>query len=54
MADIGPPTTPASAVAVMNDAIVRARSAAGNHCVRYSTMPGKNPASARPSTKRIA
>ena len=34
-------------------AVARARSRAGNHRLIYRIMPGKNPASATPSMKRM-
>ena len=49
-------TTEPSAVeigmAVMNNAVIRARCDAGNQYVRYRMMPGKKPASATPSRNR--
>ena len=39
--------------AAMNSATAFARCAAGNQYVRYRMMPGKKPASATPSMKRI-
>ena len=50
--ETGPPTTPASAIAVMKSEIALPRSRAGNQYVRYKIMPGKKPASATPSRKR--
>ena len=52
MPEIGAPITPARSVAVMNDAIIRARSRTGHQRVRKKIMPGKKPASAAPSSSR--
>ena len=46
------PTALASALAIMNQPIIRARCDCGNHRVRANSTPGKNPASATPSRKR--
>ncbi len=48
----GPPTTPATGMPIMKSAFMRPRRVPGYQYVRYSTMPGKNPASATPSRKR--
>ena len=50
--DTSPPSTPATATPAKNTEIAAARRFAGNHQVRYSTMPGKKPASNTPSRKR--
>ena len=49
-AETGAPTIIAIGAAVMKSAFARARSVAGIQYVRYSTTPGKKPASARPSS----
>ncbi|MNH20912.1 hypothetical protein D3C79_807000 [compost metagenome] len=50
--DSGPPTTPASGTAMANSAVICARRPAGYQRLRYTRMPGKNPASAAPRAKR--
>jgi hypothetical protein len=44
----------ATGIETMKIAMIRARYAAGNQYVRKSTTPGKKPASAAPSRRRIA
>ena len=50
--DNGPPSTPDSGMAAINNVMARPCRYEGNQRVRYTTMPGKNPASARPVRKR--
>jgi len=50
--DIGPARMPAMAVALMKRAMMRPRRAFGYQYVRYSSTPGKKPASNTPSRKR--
>ena len=52
--ETGLPITPVTAMASMNQAVLRARSREGYQYVRYRMMPGKNPASASPSSSRKA
>ncbi len=47
-AEMGPPITPASVVAVIKRAILRARYLCGNQYVRYKIIHGKKPASENP------
>ncbi|MNT25271.1 hypothetical protein D3C72_1607830 [compost metagenome] len=48
----GLPSRPDTGIADMNKAMMRPRRKVGNHCERYSTTPGKNPASAAPVNRR--
>ncbi|MNH24282.1 hypothetical protein D3C76_1092010 [compost metagenome] len=48
----GPPSSPDTGIADMNRAMMRPRRAAGNQRERYSTTPGKKPASAAPVSRR--
>lgn len=50
----GPDSTDANAEPPRKIAIALPRSCGGSHCDRYSTTPGKKPASAAPSRKRSA
>ncbi len=50
--EIGALTICAVGVAMMNAATAFARALMGNQWVRYTIMPGKNPASARPKRNR--
>ena len=50
--ETGAPITAENGTAAMNKPTIRARYAAGNHSVRKKMMPGKNPASAIPSSTR--
>ena len=51
---MGAPMTPAIEVAVIKIATALARSCEGNQKVRYRIIPGKKPASATPSRKRMS
>ncbi|MNH17433.1 hypothetical protein D3C79_771050 [compost metagenome] len=48
----GPPSSPETGIADMNKAMIRPRRVAGNQRERYSTIPGKKPASAAPVNRR--
>ena len=48
----GAPIAVDSGIAAMNQPTARARLSAGNQKVRYRIIPGKNPASATPSSTR--
>ncbi len=51
---MGPPTMEATGMAVMNRETARPRSREGNQAMKYSSIPGKKPASAVPSSTRSA
>src|SRR5437870_5746148 len=50
--EIAEPAPAVTGIAIMNRALARARYAAGNQYVRYSSMPGRKPASVMPTRTR--
>ena len=50
--DTGAPSARLNGTATSNPDNARERSLCANQCVKYTMMPGKNPASATPRTNR--